>query len=270
MSAAEDRLAYQRIESWVEAHLGLHFDPEQQPAVRRRIRGLAERMGYETPGALLERLSKDPSQLSKALAETVATHHTGFFRESMVLDRIVREIVPTLGAGRERHRVWSAASSTGEELHSVAIILAEHLGFEEARSRFALLGTDLVQKVVRTAERGEYGGASMRTVSPERRTRWFDPMGQGRFRVGPDIRSMVTFRRLNLVKENWPFQHRFSVILCRNVLYYFDKPVRARIVKKLYDACEPGGWLLTSVSENLHELGSRWQSVSSGVHRKPR
>lgn len=270
MATAEDRLAYDRIERWVEDNLGLHFDAEQKPAVRRRLRGLADRMGCPSASALFDRLSKDPSRLSKTIAETVATHHTGFFRESMVLDRIAKDIVPELGAGRERHRVWSAASSTGEELYSVAVLLAEQLGFEEARSRFSLLGTDLVQKVVTTAERGEYAGASMRTVSAERKTRWFEPAGQGRFRVGSDIRSFVTYRRLNLVKENWPFNHRFSVILCRNVLYYFDKPVRAQIVKKLYDACEPGGWLLTSVSENLHELGSRWETQSSGVHRKPR
>jgi chemotaxis protein methyltransferase CheR len=270
MGELEDRRAYERVEAWVEKKLGLHFDADQKPAVRRRLEGLARRLGHSHAAALVERLEEDEGTMANALAETVATHHTGFFREPAVLERITADILPSLPRSRERRRVWSAAASTGEELYSVAMLLAEHLGPDRAQARFALLGTDLVPKVVRIAERAEYGAAAMKSVSPERRARWFEPVGGGRFRVGPDLKAMCTLRRLNLVTPRWPFEHGFSLILCRNVLYYFGKPARRSIVQRLFEVCEPGGWLLTSVSESLHELRSPWTTVSSGVHRKPR
>lgn len=267
MTAAEER-AFADVEAWAKTKLGLHFDAEQRPAMRRRLEGLAHRWGLGSWVEVLRRLEADDVDLSAAVAETVATHHTGFFREPMVLGRIERDVLPSLPRTRERRRVWSAASSTGEEAYSVAILLAELLGPLEAEQGFAILGTDLVHKVVRGAERGEYGPAAMKAVSPARRARWFEPLGSGRFRVRPEIRALCTFRRLNLVHEPWPFRQKFSIILCRNVLYYFDKPTRARVLDRMYECCEPGGWLLTSVSESLHELGSRWETVSSGVHRR--
>ena len=206
--------------------------------------------------------------MAAVIAETFATHHTGFFREMIVLERLVGDIIPSFGRSLEKRRIWSAASSTGEEAYSVAMLLAEKFGASQAASGFSILGTDLVQKVVSTAERGVYGTGPMKAVSAKRRQEWFEPSRDGRHVVNQDLRRICTFRRLNLVKTPWPFNKQFSIILCRNVLYYFDKTTQARILKNLYEACEPGGWLLTSVSESLHEFKTPWETHASGVHRK--
>ncbi|MEL6186433.1 MAG: protein-glutamate O-methyltransferase CheR, partial [Myxococcota bacterium] len=256
------------IEQWAERKLGLFFEPEQLPALRRRIQGLVDRRSLGSTANLLTELQKDPEAWAATIAETFATHHTGFFREVIVLDRITSECIPSFGRSLEKRRIWSAASSTGEEAYSVAMLLAEKYGAGQAAANFSILGTDLVQKVVGVAERGVYGGGPMKAVSAERRQKWFERTRDGRFGVNQELRNLTTFRRLNLMKSPWPFKKQFSIILCRNVLYYFDKPNQERILNRLYEACEPGGWLLTSVSESLHESRSNWKTLASGVHHK--
>ena len=267
MNGGEDR-ALRRVEEWVERRLGLHFDDEQRPAMRRRLRGLMDRSGWSSPEDIMEALARDSEGTGKLLAETVATHHTAFFREPRVLQHFATKIVSDLKPRHEPHRVWSAASSTGQEAYTLAIILAEQLGLETARQNWSILGTDLVQKVVETAARGRYLKAGTSGISPERMKQWFTAETDGRYQIHPGLQALCTFRRLNLLREPWPFQKKFSVILCRNVLYYFARDIQMRIVERLYDATEPGGWLLTGVSESLHDFRTRWQTHSSGIHRK--
>lgn len=270
MSAAEDLKAFKGIEKWAERKLGLFFEPEQLPALRRRIQGLVDRRKMVSTGALLTELQKDPEGWAATIAETFATHHTGFFREVIVLDRITEEIIPSFERSLEKRRIWSAASSTGEEAYSVAMLLAEKFGPAQAAANYSILGTDLVQKVVGTAERGVYGAGPMKAVSSDRKLSWFETTRDGQHAVNQDLRRLCMFRRLNLMKTPWPFKQKFSIILCRNVLYYFDKPNQERILNRLFDVCEPGGWLLTSVSESLHESRSPWKTLASGVHHKPK
>ncbi len=91
----------------------------------------------------------------------------------------------------------------------------------------------------------------------------------GQYQVVPEIRRMCTFRRLNLKAAPYPFAKGFHVIFCRNILYYFDRPHQVQILEQLYDAAEPGGWLLTSVTETVRDLGTRWQPVMNAVYRRP-
>lgn len=268
MGSSSAEAAYAQLEVWVERKLGLHFSADQKPAVRRRLEGLAARLGERSPAGLLDRLSANEALLGGLMAETVATNHTGFFRESNVLEHICGEIVPQLGRRRERIRIWSAAGSTGEEAYSVAMLLAEHHGTREAKALYTILATDLVQNVVARAEAAEYSRETLQSVSSARRLEWFQPKGADRFLVKTEIREMCTFRRLNLISEPWPFKKTFSIVLCRNVLYYFDKPVQRRIVERIHRQLEPDGWLLTSVSENLQEFGSDFQHLGTGLYRR--
>ena len=79
---------------------------------------------------------------------------------------------------------------------------------------------------------------------------------------------MCTFRRLNLKAQPFPFRRPFDIIFCRNVLYYFDREQQRRTLEALYEVTEPGGWLLTSVTESVRDLGTRWCWVGGGIYRK--
>jgi chemotaxis protein methyltransferase CheR len=177
------------------------------------------------------------------------------------------QVVPALPA-QERWRLWSAASASGEEAYSVAIILAEVLGLERARERVAILGTDIDRNVIRQAEEGLYDQQRLDDVPDNLLRRYFTADGSGRWCVKPALKEMCVFRRLNLMSTPWPFMQRFHVVLCRNVLYYFDPDHQRDLVDRFYDVTVPGGWLLTSVTEPVQTLGTRWLPVVSGVYRK--
>lgn len=280
--------AFIELERWVELRLGLRFEDDQRLSARRQILRLAERRGLSTASALLDALLEDPDGIGRLLAEAVTTHHTGFFREPAALERLVQAGLPSLPTRGEPHRLWSAAASTGQEVYSLTILLAERFGLETVERDFSMLGTDLAPSVVEVAERGIYRAEEVRGVSPARLERWFRPVQVGASRLAPGepsseaglekvvdmflvvdaLRRACTFRRLNLLSEPWPFTRQFSAILCRNVLYYFGREVQARLVHRMYEATLPGGWLLTGVSESLHGLSSRWETVAAGVHRR--
>ena len=267
-SAAQEDLAFQRIEELAKNRLGLHFAPERRSAMKKRLLELAAKLSVDSLTSLLAKLRSDSGQYGTLLADALSTNHTAFFRESVVLQRIPDEILPAFSRRREPVRIWCAASSTGQEVYSVAILLAEALGPDAAKQRFSTLGTDLVRRVVAVAEAGEYLPAAMKDVSAARRAQWFTSAELGRHRVRDEIKAICTFRQLNLVARKWPFEKKFGLILCRNVLYYFDRDTQVSILRRLHGVCEPGGWLLTSVSESLNGVDGLWRTISPGVHRK--
>ena len=267
-SAAQDELAFSQIEAIAKQRLGLYFTEDQQASLRKRVLDLTRRLSLGSPAALVSKLTAEKDRYTPMLADTLSTNHTGFFRELSVLERIPGEIYSGLGRRCERTRIWSAASSTGQEAYSVAIMLAELIGLKEAQEQISILGTDLVRRVADFADAGKYPRAAMRDVSPQRQVQWFKQVGPSHFQVRDEVRAICTFRQLNLIEDRWPFSKKFSVILCRNVLYYFDAPTQARILARMHRVCEPNGWLLTGVSETLHDVEKYWRTLSPGVHLK--
>ena len=163
---------------------------------------------------------------------------------------------PRARAGRPT-RVWSAACSTGEEPLTLAMMLAEKgLG-----SRVDIVASDISQKVLERAQRGEFGRRSLRSLPPGVSGRYLevDPDGE-RARVRPELMAAVTWKRVNLVD---PAQvaalGRFDVILCRNVMIYFSDDTARRVVDSLTQALEPGGHLLVGTSESLLRFGTQLQ-----------
>jgi chemotaxis protein methyltransferase CheR len=205
--------------------------------------------------------------LAGEVAREVSTNHSYFFREEKVLRFFRNRILPTLPA-EDRWRFWSAACASGEEVYTLAIILAEVLGFVPAQNQAAILGTDIDHRMIGQAEQGMYGEQELEKIPKNLRKRYFRQADPGQWRVHPNLRQMCTFRRLNLMSGSWPFRHSFHVILCRNVLYYFDTEHQRDLAERLYDVTLPGGWLITSVTEPVQSLKTRWQPVASGAYRK--
>ena len=229
---------------------------------------LCWRLGIPNLGGLARRLREQPSpKLVMEVACAVSTSHTFFFREPEVLQYIPRRIVLQLPDGKN-WRIWSAATASGDEAYSIAILLAEQFGLEQVRQRVAILGTDISQPMIEKAESGVYVEQRLELVPLSLRQRYFQSVGLDQWRVIPELREMCTFRRMNLQSMPYPFQNSFHIILCRNVLYYFDTTHQERLVEQMYEVTEPGGWLITSVTETLHNIPTHWRKVAAGVFRK--
>ncbi len=217
---------------------------------RLRVLGLTSFRDYR------EYLAANTSEL-EGFINAISTNLTKFFREGHHFDHFRTHVaVPFVQAAHgkvgHRLRVWSAGCSTGEEPYSAAVVLKREIR-DIDRHDVRILATDIDTEVIAKGARGEYPANSIDEV-PKTYREFFQPVGGDRnseqVQVGRDIRSLVTFRRLNLM-ESWPFTGNFDAIFCRNVMIYFDSPTKTALVERFTQKLKPGGWLYIGHSESL-------------------
>jgi chemotaxis protein methyltransferase CheR len=250
---------------WVRRQFGISYANENCDVFTSRVADLCAELGL-TAEALLARVAGGDTRCSRRLAEAVSTNHTFFFRERDVFTYFSQTIAPTLSSSGPI-RLWSAAASSGEEAYSIAIALAASLG-AGALERVRLLGTDISDRQIQAAERGMYSNAQLGETTPAQVGIWFRPAEQGQLEIAPALKRVCSFRRMNLIQFPWPFEQRFHVIWMRNVLYYFEPPLRARVLEAAFDAAEPGAWLITSLTEPMLDSHTRWTSIKPAIFRK--
>ena len=261
-----DHADYERIRLWVLEKSGISFPEKKTDMFRQRLSRVITTRRFSGLHELAERLlGGHDGHLQLEVLHAASTNHTYFFREPEVLDRFVDLIVPELER-RGDIRIWSAASSTGDEAYSLAILIAEKLG-REALRRVHLLGTDISDPVIRTAELGIYGQRAFDRTSPHLLSGYFKRLDEHRYQVADDVRACCTFRRMNLMANSYPFQRPFPVIFCRNVFYYFEVEDQVNVLKTLSRAAEPDGYLITSVTESVGNLGTPWKRLETGILR---
>lgn len=259
---------YERIRAWLNSRCGIYYPEKKKDLLTSRLYRVLEQfsLGNLDDLALCVETGHKHDILL-AVMHIASTNHTYFFREPQILNFFHDKILPLL-AHQPELRIWSAAASTGDEAYTLAILATEALGREQATDRVAILGTDISGKVITRAESGTYGKGHLEHTPDEILQRYFKPAGVEQFQVAPYIRNMCTFRRLNLKAQPFPFRHGFDVVFCRNVLYYFDREHQHRTLEAIYDVTVPGGWLLTSVTESVRDLATRWSPIGGGIYRK--
>ena len=252
------------LHDWVERHAGIVLTGGRSESFRIRVEALCQNERV-TPPQMLSSLERGDARVAMMIADAATTNYTQLFREREAFDWLAEKVYPTLDAGPVR--IWSAATSTGEEAYSLAIHAAYNLG-PDAFGRVRVLGTDLSARHVETAEAAVYETGRMPELTPAEKLA-FEPLSETRWRVRPAYRDMCTFRRLNLLAPHWPFTQSFHLIFCRNVLYYFDAASRHRVLEAMFDVAAPGAWLITSFTDPTTDGPTRWSSVQPGVFRRP-
>lgn len=257
----------EHIRGWLSQRCGIHYPEHKMELLRQRLSRVQRAFSVETLSDLSRKLSTDAShELQLAVMHAASTNHTYFFREPEVLDEFRARILPAL-AQRDEIRIWSAACSTGEEAYTLAILIAEDHGLSALR-RTAILGTDISAPVVDQAEAGLFAEQRLERIPPDLRRKYFEPAGLSQFRVRAELRDCCTFRQMNLKTTPYPFRKAFQTVFCRNILYYFEPADQLATLNSISDVTEANGWLVTSVTENIRDLPSRWQSVANGIYRK--
>jgi chemotaxis protein methyltransferase CheR len=217
-------------------------------ARRLREHGLADFRDYV---ALVER---DQDERAVMVA-SLTTNHTHFFRENHHFDHLREHVLPGLQArarAGQSIRLWSAGSSTGEEVYSLAMTLA---GEDRAAAAWLnqgdvkLLATDLAPHAVAGVRDATYPAATVEPIPPAYRRQWLRSEGDD-FAVVDELRRLVTARPLNLF-EPWPMRQRYDVIFCRNVMIYFEDEAKAELEARFVEMLAPGGYLYIGHSERL-------------------
>jgi len=261
------RLIYQRSR--------IHLGPDKRVLVTSR---LAKRLRHHGIKSYAEycRLLRSPvgEEELQFLIDRISTNHTHFFREIKHFEFLTETVIPQWRK-QDRHggpfRIWSAASSSGEEAYSIAIHLADHFAPADS-GRWQIDGSDISTRVLELAERGIYEADRLESIPPDALRRHFQRgMDQwaGHFRVKDELRRRITFQHLNLVDGTYPFSWQFDIIFCRNVMIYFDRPTQETLVRKLSEKLVPGGYLLVGHSESLSGVKHNLKLLRPATYRKP-
>jgi chemotaxis protein methyltransferase CheR len=248
------------------------LEPSHDHLFQTRLIGLLRRHGMTHLHELvyLLRTSADP-QLEHDVAEAMTINETSFFRDCRSFDLLRTEVLPNLIEGRRatrKLRLWSAASSTGQEAYSLAILLREKFP-QVAAWNISIEGTDISAEIVRRARQGRYQRIEMNRGLPARfLVRYFDRSGE-EWVVKPEIARMCNFRQANLCAPI-PFQERFDLILLRNVMLYFSIDTRRTLLAAIHRLISPDGYLLLGSAEQPPDRDS-WSTVFSGgtTHYRP-
>lgn len=247
-----------KLSDFVASRMGLHFPSHRHADLLKGARSAARELGCEDLGLFVDKLlstSWDREQI-ELLARHLTVGETYFFRNKGDFNYIENIILPRLVRSRksgERYlRFWSAACCSGEEAYSVAMMLDNCLPSIQDWN-VTILGTDINPHFLRKAQEGVYREWSFRQMPRLFRTKYFEEMSKGCFRIIPRIRKMVQFSYLNLVSDPYPSisngTNAMDVILCRNVLIYFLPRQMEEVIRGLSRSIVDDGWLAVSACE---------------------
>jgi chemotaxis protein methyltransferase CheR len=242
---------------------GIELFDRHRPLLGRRSRrlGLQDAEEFEK---LLEAAEAGDPRAGGRLIGLVTTNFTEFFRHPQHFDIAADHALQAVHR-RGRARLWSAAAATGEEPYSLAIAVLE--AFHRPDPPGTILATDIDEDALASARSGEYSERSLRSVSPERRAKFFSQAGPvGRSSIARDVSRMVEFRHLNLADVVWPVEGPLDVIFCRNVLMYLEAAHRYAVLERIASLLAPEGLLLLDPTEHLGDAEHWFSPRAEGVY----
>jgi chemotaxis protein methyltransferase CheR len=243
---------FNRIRTLIDRRAGIQLTQAKRSMVYNRLARRLRETGCRTFGDYLDRYLIEGSAEWESFVNALTTNLTAFFREEYhfpVLADLLRQRVQQHGSAS----VWCAAASTGQEPYSIAMTAVEALG---AAPPVSVLASDIDTDVLDSARNGVYPLETVAKMDAARLHRFFQ-RGKGErigfVRVRPELRSMVRYERINLVDPQWPMKDRFDAIFCRNVMIYFDRDTRQRLVESFHALLKPGGLLFVGHSESFND-----------------
>ncbi len=259
---------FRSISKLIYANAGIIVDENKKELVYARIARRLRRLGLTDFGAYMSLMESPEGE--KELGEFInalTTNHTFFFREGHHFDYIRDTMIPywkqrAARTGDKKLRIWSTASSSGEEPYSLAMTIAHGLG---DGWDWRILATDIDTQVLRTAKIGQYGADVLNSIPKTYQNKYLEKAGPDHFRIVEPLRSRISFNRLNL-HGNWPVKGQFDMIMCRNVVIYFNAEDKARLVRRLCDTLKPDAWFFLGHSEALLSSESALKLVGRTIY----
>jgi chemotaxis protein methyltransferase CheR len=248
---------------------GIAISPSKKALVAGRLAKRVQHCGVDTYADYFRLLHGDalPGETQTAV-DLLTTNETYFFREGRHFELLREEARRALQGRARSFNVWSAACSSGEEVYSIAMTLADAVG---ERLAWSVLGSDISTRVLERARRGHYPMERARLVPAPLLQRWClrgtGPQ-QGTLLVERALRQRVQFAQVNL-NTALPRLGPFDVVFLRNVMIYFGKETKREVVRRIAGALKPGGLLIIGHSESLHDIAGELRPVAPSIYRKP-
>jgi chemotaxis protein methyltransferase CheR len=262
---------FRKISSLVTATTGIVIDDRKRAFIHGRLGRRLRALGLANFSEYCDVLEGPDGEAERhVLVNAITTNHTSFFREPHHFDYLAKTLLPAIVRHKteasRRMRIWSAGCSTGEEPYTLAMILRDSQ-VPLANWDLRILATDLDTNVLEHASAGLYDAERAQSIPTSFRQRYTTLQPDGRTAMNTPLRSLITFKPLNLLEE-WPMKGPFDVIFCRNVVIYFDKPTQRKLFDRYADILKPDGWLVFGHSESLKNMTDRFDLVARTVYRR--
>lgn len=258
---------YREIVCYLRERYGINLDKKKVLIECRMTREL-EKYGVPSYERYLELVRRDPSgKMAEEMVDRLTTNYTYFMREPEHFRLLAEKVLPEL-AVRRRYgvlSVWCAGCSTGEECYTLAMILQECREQLEQPLNSRIVATDISEEALGKARRGVYQARELSALPPGWREKYFADRDGGGLKAKDCLRSNIRFQRRNLLE---PVQDRFDLIFCRNVMIYFDKESRTKLIRLLESSLNPGGYLFTGHAELLTREETVLENLYPAVYRK--
>ncbi|AKU13055.1 chemotaxis protein methyltransferase [Azoarcus sp. CIB] len=257
---------FERIRKLIYDHAGIVLSPAKQDMVYSRLARRLRACGDRSFAQYIGRLERDRTEW-ETFVNSLTTNLTSFFREAHHFDILAERMRRV--AERRTLRIWCNAASTGEEPYSLAITACE--AFNTLSPPVQIIASDIDTSVLAHAERGVYRDDRVARISPEMLRRYFEQgagLASGEHRVRPELKRLLTFRRINLLDAVWPVQGPLDAIFCRNVMIYFDKTTQYGILKRFGPLLRKDGALFAGHSESFMHAGDLFRSTGRTVYQR--
>jgi len=209
--------------------------------------------------------------LEKDLVNLLTTNHTYFMREFEHFDFLRKEVLPWLRKKEAANRdlcIWCGASSTGEEPYTLAMLLLDFFGLEHSSWDTKVLATDISTEVLQHAIKGIYRPEQVIDIPDNWKRRFFTSIdGGGNYRISDEVKREVMFRQFNLM-EPFPFKRKMHIVFLRNVMLYFDQETKKKLIQKVYDSMEPGGYLFIGRTETIDRSDVPFKMIQPSIFQK--
>ena len=258
---------FEQLRDFIYNICGMYFHTTKKYFLESRLTRRMEATGtktYQDYYLLLK--SPRGSEELKFLMDEITTNETYFFRNVPQLTALENKLLPELvevknKMGFRKLRIWSAASSSGEEAYTMAMILLEKRATLLKDWIIEIVGTDINETVIAQAKEGVYNAYSVRNI-PDVYKRKYIREDNGKFTLSSEVKKFVTFNKLNLYEDSkMIFMKSFDFIFCANVLIYFDTASKSKVVQHFYNNLQPYGYFFVGQSESLHGVNDKFKTV---------
>lgn len=256
---------------YIGTHYGIHLKDEKRTLLEGRLQNVLTQLGMKTFSEYYNYIIADLSGVAATtLVNKITTNHTYFMRETSHFYYFRDQVLPFLvKAIRDKDLcIWCAASSTGEEPYTLAMIVDEFLKQDKMWWDAKILATDLSSNVLEIAQKGIYSKDKIAALPSQWKLQYFSAYDDENVIVSNKIKNELLFRKFNLMEDVFPFKKKFHVIFCRNVMIYFENKTKQILIDKLYDSLHYGGYLFIGHSESINRGTSRFKYICPAVYRK--
>ena len=257
---------FRTLREFIYEQTGIYFQDNKKYLLEGRIGKRIQLMGMASYEEYVQHIKYNSRRAEEMrhFYEAITINETFFFRNEPQFEAFEQTLVPAIlsrraSHGRQKLRVWSAASSSGEEAHTIAMLYLEKLRVKHPGLEIEVVGTDISNAVLETARKGVYRDYSVRNMPKQYLNKYFT-VEDVRYLLRDEVKQLVRFDNMNLYDQTRMRQMTcFDVIFCCNVLIYFDAHSKIQVVSNLYNALNRGGYLFIGYAESLHGISTAFK-----------